>query len=325
MSRLRHVLCRTTETRRLACDPIAWLTGGHGGGWGTLYETTPHGGLGRWGGRVGLLAACLAFGGGCGRDPIATPDHPSDDELAVALERSAAYFSHQVLVGDQVWMAKQGAWLLGGEFEPWARALFVERRVLRGTGLRLVDLGDRVDPRPTPLPVPDVEPVPDPIYRLSDREMNEIRAMMDLSSRCRELGDAGRERLLAEISRPGRSYVVTHQLWALTTSHHQGCVDATTFERLRPVLATSVYRELVADTAFNDLMAERMAMLSYAGLASWVPDAAVDLALATQHPSGVWLRHQVDIGPFATSNVMHMSTLAFYALAAAQVHREESR
>lgn len=266
--------------------------------------------------------ACLGVGAGCGRDVTAAPSHPDDDALAVALERSAAYFSHQVLVGDQVWMAKQGAWLLGGEFEAWAQALFVEPRVLSGTSRRLVGLGDRTDPWPPPLPVPDVEAVPDPVYRLSERDMNEIRHMMDLSTQCPDLSPAQRRRLLASIEHPGRSYVVTHQLWALVTGHHLGCVDERTFDRLRPTLATVVYAELLADTHFNDLMAERMAMLSYAGLASWVPEPAVELGLATQHPSGVWLRHQVDIGPFATSNVMHASTLAFYALAAARVARE---
>ena len=245
--------------------------------------------------------------------------------MALALERSAATFSRKVLVGDQTWMARQGGWRLGGEFEPWASALFVEERALGPVSRRLVHIAERRDPLPPPLAVPDVPPVEDPVYRLSQLEMERIQAMMDLSSRCDQLPGEKLDKLMRLIDPPGRSYVVTHQLWALVTAYHLACVDQPTFDRLRPRLATIVYAELLADTAFNDLMAERMAMLAYAGLVSWIPPEATQLALDTQHPSGVWLRHQVDIGPFATSNVMHMSTLAFYALASVWMAHDPSR
>lgn len=271
---------------------------------------------------IGLLLACTAVvSAACGGDdPARRPELGGDDPTADALERAAAYFSRKVLKGDQVWMARQGAWLLGGEFDTWGEALFVEERVLGGSQARLVPLSMIRYPVLPPLPVPDVQAVPDPIYRLSRREVGEIRKVMGLSTLCPDLDAANRKVLYKLMRKPGRSYVVTHQLWALITGYHRDCVDRAMLDELRPVLSEVVLRELLADTEMNDLTAERMAMLSYAGLVSWIPQRFFDLALATQDPSGAWIRHQVDIGPHATSSVMHASTLAFYAVASGWVH-----
>jgi hypothetical protein len=252
---------------------------------------------------------------GCGQPQAAAPSLRSEAPLANGIERAAAYFSGKALVGDEAWMAKQGAWRLGGEFEAWADQLFIEERRLSGNQLRLLRLAEDRHELPEPLPVPDVGPEQDPSDRLSARDMKHIAETMRRASRCTKLSRSERDAFLADLERPGRSYVVTHQLWALVTGLHRGCIERRDFDRLRPVLATPVYRELLADTRFHDAMAERMAMLCYAGLASWVPADAIAMALASQDPSGAWIKHQVDIGPYATTKVLHASTLAFYALA----------
>jgi hypothetical protein len=262
-----------------------------------------------------LAMVCGLALAACGGHPDANPTLHEDARMAIALDRAASYTSTKVLRGDEVWMAKQGAWLLGGEFEPWADQIFVDKRVLQGQNRRIVPLAEEPNPWPEALPVPEVDAVPDPIYRMNAGELARIRKMMDLSIDCRKINERQKKQLLKLIERPGRSYVVTHQLWALVTSLHDGCVDRATFDRLRPKLATAIYAELLADTVFHDLMAERMAMLCYAGLVSWIPDSAFEVALETQDPTGGWIYHHVDIGPHATSTVMHMSTLAFYALA----------
>ncbi len=271
-----------------------------------------------------LLVGSAALG--CGADdPARHPKLGADDPMADALERAASYFARKVLKGDQAWMARQGAWILGGEFDAWGDALFVETRVISGSQSGTNRLSrDRYSPLP-PLPAPDVQPVPDPIYHLSRAEFRSIGRTMALSTTCPRLEGRNLEVLRGLVRKPGRSYVVTHQLWALITGYHLGCFDQATLDELRPVLATVVLRELLADTKMNDLTAERMAMLAYAGVVDWIPERLFELALATQDPSGAWMRHQVDIGPHASSSVMHASTLAFYALAArwAATRRDE--
>lgn len=285
-------------------------------------RVAPMHGLVPWRALLSLAVGVLA--GGCGASPSSNPHLNTSSALGPALERAAAYFSRQVLRGDEVWMARQGGWLLGGEFEDWSRALFVESRVLSGSQFRLVDLSlTPIPPLSPPLAVPESGPVRSQVHHISRKEMRNIHEIMALSTACRKLSSPQREKLHSLLDEPGRGYVVTHQLWGLITAHHEGCLESEGIEHRRAPLATAVYRELLADPGFDDLTAERMAMLSYGGLSHWIPQDVIERALTTQDESGPWIRHQVDIGPHASSTVMHMSTLAFYGLAAIHVAESE--
>ncbi len=84
---------------------------------------------------------------------------------------------------------------------------------------------------------------------------------------------------------------------------------------MRTDVAAEVLRGLMGDDRFTDLTAERMAVLAMAGLTSWIPDAAVARAIATQNRDGSWPKVQVyGEHSYVTVEPDHQAAMTLFAL-----------
>ncbi len=265
---------------------------------------------------MGLLPAfVLGCGYACAHEH-ACPDAEGDDEVAVAVERAARWLSRQSIRGDEAWFLRQGATALGGPFEAWSSALFVDPTRSKGGDGRMAQLGTRrFPPMPAPAGVkpPTTLPTPTPI-ELDDRQLG--FKIVSAATRCDRFDDEEKRAFGKNLMRRSHSYLATAQLWAVVTAKLLDCGDAQVLERRRAMLARNVLGELLADPEPHDLTAERMAVLHYAGMGDTIPDDYVERLVQAQHPVGAWLDPHFDSGgPYARPTAMHMTSVAFYALA----------
>lgn len=101
----------------------------------------------------------------------------------------------------------------------------------------------------------------------------------------RPVSDAVRAKILDVDSASG--YALTHRYLALLLMRERGCADGAAFDR---ALARAA-RKIVAEESvsnFDDLYAERVAFLLYAGQASLVRPQWIRTIMAHQEPSGGW-------------------------------------
>jgi hypothetical protein len=264
---------------------------------------------------IGLVWAALS---GCGyvcAHEHACPDLEGDDEVSVAIERAARWLSRQPARGDESWYLRQGALAQGGPFEAWADAIWVDPTRSRGGDGRMARLGTRRFPSlpdaATPTPAGPA-PTPEPIS-LDDRQLG--FKLVSIATRCdrfdaEETRDFGRK-----VLRRSHGYLATAQLWAAATARHLECSDDLLWEKRRRTLGNRVYAELLADPMPHDLTAERMAVLHYAGFGHAIPPDYVTRLVEAQHSVGSWIDPHFDGGPYARPTTMHMTSVAFYALA----------
>jgi hypothetical protein len=266
------------------------------------------------------LCALLTFLPACNRDEPA----PS---LTIAIERTARYFDDRSLRGDQAFLLSQASAVLSLEFRDWVNALpplshlpqAAALDLLSGTNdqaLEGVLWRDRnLAHRPWPsLPLPDIGP--QGRTELSDEDLLNLIETMRLGLACDRLDATQRQRWRGLIAAPGHSYVLTHQLLMLVWARDRACLNDAEADALRLGLATAVYGELLSDRgAVNDLSLERMAMLCYAGLCSWVSDDLVTAVLRTQKADGSWGDASVPVHPNVFTPPAHTAALGFYVLA----------
>jgi hypothetical protein len=254
------------------------------------------------------------------------PSLPTDDPVAVAIERAAGFLTTRPLLMDAHWFAKQSAHLLGGEFVPWASRLTYKDQRLEYEAAGMSPAGVAAFMASADYPARTLRALPRPVgltsrptgTQMTREELDRtftisVRGVESLGACKPENVDA----LVAEVSEPGTDYVLTHQLWALLLAHQNSCVfSPQQFEALRQTLAAEVLRELMADDRFTDLTAERMALLGLAGLSSWIPDAVIARAVETQNDDGSWPKVHV-YGEHSYVSVVpeHQAALALYALA----------
>jgi hypothetical protein len=266
---------------------------------------------------VGLLTTTLlGCGYACAHDH-ACPDAEGDDEVAVAVERAARWLSRQSIRGDEAWFLRQGAAALDGPFEAWSTALWVDPTRSKGGDGRMAQLGlHRFEPLPPPAELQGLAagalPEPKPI-ELEDRQLG--FKVMSAATRCDRFTEEEARAFGKNLMRRSHAYLATAQLWAVVTAILLDCGDGPLFERRRSLLARHVQRELLADPSPHDLTAERMAVLHYAGLGDEIPDDYVASLVQAQHPVGAWLDPHFEGGPYARPTAMHMTSVAFYALA----------
>lgn len=254
----------------------------------------------------------------------------SPRQVRSAIQDAAAYLSSIELRGDDTWIATQGAAKLGPEFRTWAETLQIssvtvadrERDPLTGVGgagveghlwsLRWLEEG----PLPQ-LPVPELPASYLVHTALSEEEIFSILQTMAYAVVCHRLSDIDRETWLQNLSQERNSYVLTHQLIALTLGQHQGCIDSATAEPMREALATRLWLEQAMDRGgFTDLSVERLAALCYAQLCSWIPDEWINELLREQQPSGSWGDElNPNVHPRVIAREEHGAALAFYVLA----------
>jgi hypothetical protein len=263
---------------------------------------------------IWLFAALCGCGYVCAHEH-ACPQLEGDDEVAVALEHAARWLSRQPARGDEAWFLRQGAAALGGPFDAWSEAIWVDpARSTRGDarmallGLRRFEaLAPAAEPTPT-----DIAPEPKPIS-LDDRRLG-FKVVSD-ATRCDRFDEEETRKFGKTVLRRSHGYLAAAQLWAIVTAQLLDCTDAITWEQRRGMLGNRVLAELLADPSPHDLTAERMAVLHYAGFGHAIPAEFVTRLVEAQHPVGAWLDPHFDGGPYARPTTMHMTSVAFYALA----------
>jgi hypothetical protein len=253
------------------------------------------------------------------------PSLHSDEPLAIAIDRAAAFVGTRPMLMDAYWLAKRAGHLLGGEFVAWANHLEYQDQTdeFRTAGMvpeavsGFLASAERAAFR---FPLLQRPAALTPIPTRAQMTIEEVDATFSVTVRGMNCfagcEPANVDALLAEIREPGTDYVVTHQLWALLLAYENRCIlSAQEFEALGTVLATEVLRGLMGDDRFTDLTAERMALLALAGLTSWIPDAVVARAIATQNPDGSWPRIHV-YGEHSPVSLVpeHQAALALFAL-----------
>ena len=253
----------------------------------------------------------------------------SPTQLVSAIERSAAYFEGKPVHGDQAHLLIVAAALLSKEFQTWAAGLAPLEIVLedaqydpeafngqRGVEGRL--WAERSIPRRpwAPLAKPaDLPPLHSAIW-LTDQSLRDLYVLMNRIFACRGRGADAQRDLVEALSRPGRGYVLSHQLVGAGWARDRGCLPDTKADALRASLAPLVYRELLADEgAVHDLSVERMAVLCYTGLCGWLTAAHVQSLVVKQLPDGSWGELPVEVHRAASFPPGHTAALAFLVLA----------
>ncbi|MDD9934070.1 MAG: hypothetical protein OXT09_10720 [Myxococcales bacterium] len=298
---------------------------------------------------LGLLAGCgdCAACGGCGESsaereltkppaeaaaeqpaeaPATPPDAgtgipglpPDASPLETAVYRAFHYFRSHELRGDQAWAVRQASALLGEPFAEQVEGLKLHVDVVERDNAesRMAALGKRVFPPPPALPTP-----PPPTARqkvdpaLTQAQVMRVLQIMQRSIDCAQLDERERAKLLDDLRRPATGYLLSHQLWGVVTAQHLGCLEASLAEPMRKKLAEEVFAELSADDAWNDLAAERAALLAYAGLTDWIPQSLVALAITSQRDDGSWPKAELKVAKGVKLPEGHTVALGFYALA----------
>jgi hypothetical protein len=278
----------------------------------------------RWIGVVVGLAVAAAAIYLLRREVRGEPSLHSDEPLAIAIDRAAAFLGKRPIHTDSYWFAKRSGRLLGGEFVEWASHLayqdetkgYLANGVQREALSALLANADGAAFRFPPLQRPAVISLPTR-ERITSEELDRALSLsmrgVNSFARC---DPANVDALLAEVREPGADYVVTHQLLALLLAYENRCILSTQqFESLRTDLSAEVLRGLMGDDRFTDLTAERMAVLALAGLTSWIPDAAVARAIATQNGDGSWPKILVyGEHSYVTVQPDHEAAMALFAL-----------
>ena len=258
------------------------------------------------------------------RDPK-RPSLHSDTSLAIAIDRAAGYLATLPLTPDVYWLAKRVGHALGGEFDAWKDSLELAdyRNNLAAFGYPQEAIDAWIEsyssppPLLTPLAVPDgLTPLPTP-WEFDESNLREVIEVTILGLRCTVACEpATVEALLLNLAEPGADYVLTHQMLSLVLAYQFDCISQEEFEPLRAFLATIMLQELLGDIVFTDLTAERMAMLSYAGLTNWIPESFIEMAIDMQQANGRWPEVAV-FGPdsIVSAPPEHTAGLALFALA----------
>lgn len=249
------------------------------------------------------------------------------DDVRAAIEKAAAYFGRRELRGDEGWLVVQAAAALGPDFGAWATTrLVLSREVQEPPDAGLLDLG-AAEARfwrlrglqqgaLPPLAMPEGAPATPPAVELTDAGIAAIVRLMTGALVCARMSPSGRREMLADVRDPGRGYLLTHQLLALTLAYNQGCLDAAAVDAPRRKLAEALWREQAADGAqVHDLAFERMMALCYAGVCDWLEPSWIDALVRAQSETGDWGNRDLHVHPGASATESHTAALAFYILA----------
>lgn len=152
----------------------------------------------------------------------------------------------------------------------------------------------------------------------------ELIALMRESLACRQ-GNNPSQELEVFINEQHKGYVLTHQILAIEWARSLGCALPTQWYVREKALADRALSELQASPVFNDLFAERMAVLAVIGRADSLQQSSVERLLQAQSTDGCWrsprerirmsFRGHTLISNSEVTSPTHTSSLAVCALA----------
>ena len=240
------------------------------------------------------------------------------ERIQQAVERAFGYFETQELRGDQAFFVSQAAVLLGGEWPARARNLTPAPEIEHPVELALMQIQF--------LPVAGPEVGGEPFAgqealefnpAMTESQVESIFRFMHVALSCRIQTPGELVAFGSWVAQPGSGYVVAHQLAALEIAVNNGCGEGDPAS-IRERLASRMYRELLSQSAFNDLVAEQVAVLCMSGYGSHVPERYFKMLLEEQSPSGDWGLRQLDVGAGVFFPPGHTAALALYGLACYQ-------
>jgi hypothetical protein len=291
--------------------------------------------------RLSRLGLCIAIAcvacEPCDADGGAEPNAV---RVSAAVRRAGVYLGGRALYADAAWLSFRGARLLGHDWDGWASRLVVRPDILADAHLDPLGRDDFRGIEATfwkgrtlagvqwpSLPRPSAMQPRRPSVAMEPQDLERLVPMLRGMLLCDRYDEATTRQWTALLRAPMTSYMATHQLLAVGSAHERGCMQSEA-QGLRRTLANQVFAELLGDEErIDDLSVERMAVLAYVGLTSWLDARLIRALVRTQAADGSWGERSRPLPPGATAPgeqpPEHTAALAFYVLASyATLHEE---